>query len=39
MEALGPERFLVVEHCSVEDLPVVRAFLDGKAAELGIRVF
>ena len=39
MEALGPERFLVVEHCSVEELPVVKAFLDRKAAELGIRVF
>jgi len=39
MEALSPERFLVVEHCSVEELPAVKAFLDRKAAELGIRVF
>ncbi len=39
MEALGPERFLVVEHCSIEELPTVKAFLDRKAAELGIRVF
>jgi sugar phosphate isomerase/epimerase len=39
MEALGPERFLVVEHCSVEELPAVKTFLDRKAAELGIRVF
>ncbi len=38
MEALGSERFLVVEHAAVEDLPAAKAFLDRKAAELGIRV-
>lgn len=39
MEALGPERFLVLEHASVEELPAAKAFLDRKATELGIRVF
>jgi sugar phosphate isomerase/epimerase len=39
MEALGPERFLVVEHAAVEELPAVKAFLDRQAAELGIRVW
>lgn len=38
VESLGPERFLVVEHAAVEELPVVKAFLDRKAAELGIAV-
>jgi sugar phosphate isomerase/epimerase len=32
-------RFLVVEHAAVDDLPAVKAFLDRKAAELGIRVW
>lgn len=39
LEALGPERFLIVEHCAEDDLPRVKAFLDQKAAELGISVF
>lgn len=38
VEAIGPERFLVVEHAAVEELPVVKAFLDRKAGDLGIRV-
>src|SRR5258708_1115004 len=38
MEAVGPERYLVVEHAAVEELPIVKSFLDRKAAELGIRV-
>ena len=32
-------RFLVIEHASVEQIPAVKAFLDRKAAELGIRVW
>jgi len=39
LEALGPERFLVVEHAAVADIPAVKVFLDRKIAELGIRVF
>lgn len=39
MEALGPERYMIVEHCSVEDIPRAKAFLDRKAAELGITVY
>ena len=39
MEALGPDRYLIVEHCSVEDIPRAKAFLDRKAQELGIRVY
>lgn len=39
LEALGSERFLVVEHATVAELPTIKAFLDRKAAELGIRVF
>jgi sugar phosphate isomerase/epimerase len=39
MEELGPERYMIVEHCSVEDIPRARAFLDAKARELGIRVW
>jgi sugar phosphate isomerase/epimerase len=38
MEALSPERYLVVEHAAVEELAGVKAFLDRKAVELGIRV-
>jgi sugar phosphate isomerase/epimerase len=38
IEALGPERFLVVEHAAVEELPGIKLFLDRKAAELGIKV-
>lgn len=39
MEALGPERYLVVEHCTVEEIPAVKTFLDATAQELGIRVW
>ena len=39
LEALGPERYLVVEHASLADIPAVKTFLDHKLAELGIRVF
>jgi sugar phosphate isomerase/epimerase len=39
LEALGPERYLIVEHAAVDQLPAVKAFLDRKAAELGIRVW
>jgi sugar phosphate isomerase/epimerase len=39
MEQLGPDRYMIVEHCSVEDIPRARAFLDRKAQELGIRVY
>jgi sugar phosphate isomerase/epimerase len=39
LEGLGPERFLIVEHAAVEELPAVKAFLDQKAAELGIRIW
>jgi sugar phosphate isomerase/epimerase len=39
MEAIGPERYLVVEHATVEELPGIKAFLDRKAAELGISVY
>lgn len=38
VEALGPERFLVVEHAAVDQLAAVKAFLDRKAADLGISV-
>ena len=39
MEAIGPERFLVVEHAAVEELAGIKAFLDRKATELGIGVY
>jgi len=39
VEALGPERYLIVEHAEVEEFPAVKAFLDRKAAELGIAVY
>ncbi len=39
VERLGPERYLVVEHCTIEEIPEVRAFLGRKAAELGITVY
>jgi sugar phosphate isomerase/epimerase len=39
MEALGPERFVVIEHCAVGDIPAAKSFLDRTAAELGLRVF
>jgi len=39
MEALGPERFLIVEHASETEIPSAKAFLDRKAEELGIRIW
>jgi sugar phosphate isomerase/epimerase len=39
VEALGPERYLIIEHCTVEEIPAAKAFLDRKAGELGIRVY
>jgi sugar phosphate isomerase/epimerase len=39
MEALGPERFLIVEHASEEEIPAAKVFLDRKAGELGIRIW
>ena len=39
MEALNPEYPVIVEGATVAELPAVKAFLDGVAAELGIRVF
>jgi sugar phosphate isomerase/epimerase len=38
MEALGPERYLVIEHTRLEDLPAVKDFLDRTAEQLAIRV-
>ena len=38
MEALGADRYLIVEHADLEQIPRAKAFLDRKAAELGIRV-
>ncbi len=39
MEALGPERFLIVEHASEAEMPLAKTFLDARAQELGIRVW
>ena len=39
MEALGSDRFLVIEHAAPEDVPAAKAFLDRLAADLNIRVF
>jgi sugar phosphate isomerase/epimerase len=39
MEALGPERYLVIEHTSLADIPAARAFLAQTADEQGIRVY
>lgn len=39
MEALGSERYLIVEHADLVQIPRAKAFLDKKAAELGIRVW
>jgi sugar phosphate isomerase/epimerase len=38
MEALGSDRYLIVEHADLDQIPRAKAFLDRKAAELGIRV-
>ncbi|HLZ07433.1 MAG TPA: sugar phosphate isomerase/epimerase, partial [Chloroflexota bacterium] len=39
MEAIGSDRFLVVEHAAVEELAGIKTFLDRKAAELGIATY
>jgi sugar phosphate isomerase/epimerase len=39
VEAIDPNRYLVVEHCTAEEIPAIKAFLDTTAASLGIRVF
>ena len=39
MEALGAERYLLIEHTGVDEIPATRAFLGAKAEELGIRVY
>ncbi|MDQ6673657.1 MAG: TIM barrel protein [Chloroflexota bacterium] len=39
MEGLGPERYLIVEHTSREEMPATKTFLDRTAEELGIRVY
>ena len=39
MEALGPERFVVIEHASPEEVPAAKAALDGVSAQLGLRVY
>jgi sugar phosphate isomerase/epimerase len=39
MEALGSERFLIIEHASEAEIPAAKAFLDAKARELGIRIW
>jgi sugar phosphate isomerase/epimerase len=39
MEALGPERFVVIEHARPDEVPAAKAFLDQTAAALGLRVF
>ena len=37
MERLGPERFVIIEHAAPDQVPAAKAFLDGLAAELGLR--
>jgi len=40
LEGVAPgARYFVVEHAAVDQLPAVKAFLDRRAAELGIRVW
>jgi sugar phosphate isomerase/epimerase len=39
MEALGPERFVVIEHARPDEIPAAKAVLDQTAAELGLRVY
>jgi len=39
MEALGPERFPIVEHASEAEMPLAKTFLDARAQELGIRIW
>jgi sugar phosphate isomerase/epimerase len=39
MEALGPERFVVIEHARPDEIPAAKAFLDRTAAALGLRVY
>lgn len=39
MEALGPERFVIIEHAHPDEVPAAKAALDAVAARLGLRVF
>jgi sugar phosphate isomerase/epimerase len=39
MEALGPERFVILEHTSPSDIPAARATLDEIATRLGISIY
>lgn len=39
MEAIGSERYLVVEHCANDEIPGVRAFLGERAQALQIRIY
>lgn len=39
MEEIGAERFVIVEHATLDDIPATRAFLGRKAEELGIGVW
>lgn len=39
LEGLDPSFPMIIEHCSVAEIPVVKAFLDDTARALGITVF
>ena len=39
IEAMGPERFVVIEHAAIDEIPAAREFLARKAAELGIAMY
>ncbi|MCC6629370.1 MAG: sugar phosphate isomerase/epimerase [Chloroflexi bacterium] len=39
MEALGPERFVILEHAAPADIPAAKATLDRVAAEQGLSVY
>lgn len=39
METIGPERYLIIEHADVGDIPKARDFLLSRAEALGIRVW
>ncbi len=39
METIGPDRYLVIEHAALKDIPAAKAFLEQKAVELRIRVW
>ena len=38
-EAIGTERYMIIEHASVDEIPAARDFLIAKAAELGIPIY